>query len=71
MSFELSSGVAHCGGCLEWRGTILSDRPAFGSARSILTGDLKDDDAPNFGNIVDNGVHVIQAIATDAAARLV
>lgn len=66
-SFQLINGVSLYGGFLGGEATP-ADRPAFGSAPSILNGDLAGDDA--LGMFGDNSFHVVRAGGTNATAVL-
>ena len=66
-SFRPKNGVAIRGGFLGGE-TSPANRPAFGAAPSILSGDLDGDDGPNFTNQTDNSFHVINAAGTNGQA---
>ncbi len=59
-SFLLKSGVAVYGG-FEGAETALSDRD-WAVNETILTGDLDDDDEPDFVNRTDNSYHVVKGV---------
>jgi len=67
ISFALQSGVEIYGGFV---GTEASpaERPPFGTAPSVLTGDLNGDDGSNLFN--DNSHHVVNAANTNLSAVL-
>lgn len=69
ISFQLASGVTLRGGFMGGEATLI-DRPAFGVAPSVLSGDLDGDDGPGFTNQDDNSYHVVDASGVDATAVL-
>ncbi|MFT5829507.1 MAG: hypothetical protein ACI9D0_000081, partial [Bacteroidia bacterium] len=64
-SFQLINGVTLYGGFLGGEASP-ADRPAFGTAPSILSGDLAGDDA--LGSFGDNSFHIIRTAGTNATA---
>lgn len=66
-SFRPKNGVSIRGGFLGGE-TSPADRPPFGAAPAILSGDLNGNDGPNFTNQTDNSFHVINAAGTNGLA---
>lgn len=66
-SFSLKNGVTLYGGFLGGE-VSPAERPAFGSAPSILSADLNGDDGS--GSLGDNSFHVIRTAGTNATAVL-
>ena len=66
-SFQLQNGVEIYGGFLGGE-VSPAERPPFGTAPSILTGDLLGNDGSNLFN--DNSFHVVNAANTNATAIL-
>ncbi|MEE2941505.1 MAG: hypothetical protein VX460_14050, partial [Planctomycetota bacterium] len=69
-SFRPKNGVTIRGGFFGGE-TSPADRPAFGDAAAVLSGDLDGDDGPNFTNQTDNSFHVITAAGTTAVGVVV
>jgi hypothetical protein len=65
LSFSLKNGVTIYGGFLGGEASVL-ERPAIGTAPSIMSGDLSGNDGSNLFN--DNSIHVINAAGTNATA---
>lgn len=66
-SFRMNNDVEIYGGFIG-NETAPGQRPAFGMAPSILTGDLNGDDG--MGQISDNSYHVVRAAGSNSAAVL-
>ena len=69
MSFELRSTIALEGGYAGY-GTPNPDERDTGLHETVLSGDLDEDDGPNFDNIDENSYCVVGAANTDASAVL-
>ncbi|MEM6572455.1 MAG: right-handed parallel beta-helix repeat-containing protein, partial [Planctomycetota bacterium] len=69
LSFRLRTGVAVYGGFVGDESSP-DERPALGSAQSVLSADLNGDDLPNMMNRGDNSYHVVRTQSTDATAVL-
>ena len=69
LAFALKTGVEVYGGFAGGEASP-AERPAFGTAESILTGDLAGDDDGLGGNIGENSYHVVTSPGADATAVL-
>ena len=67
-TFPLVSGVAVYGGFLGWEFNLGQRLPQVNV--TVLSGDLRRDDLPGFGNTSDNAYHVVTASGCDATAVL-
>jgi len=67
-TFQLKSGVALYGGFTGVETARDQRNPAANI--TILSGDLAQDDLPNYGNRIDNSYHVVTGSGTDDTARL-
>ncbi|NJL34868.1 MAG: hypothetical protein HC893_14725, partial [Chloroflexaceae bacterium] len=67
-TFSLKDGVAIYGGFAGTE-TLLSERDVAANV-AILSGDLQQNDTPNFGNNADNALHVVTGSGTDSTALL-
>ncbi|NJO07962.1 MAG: hypothetical protein HC876_21950, partial [Chloroflexaceae bacterium] len=67
-TFTLKDGVAIYGGFAGTE-TLLSERDVAANV-AILSGDLQQNDTPNFGNNADNALHVVTGSGTDSTAVL-
>ena len=68
-SFRLRNNVAIYGGFAGGEGSP-DERPAFGTAPSILTADINGDDGPGFTGYAENAYHVVRTPGTDETAVL-
>ncbi len=67
-SFMLKSGVALYGGFAGAESFLAQRDPTANP--TLLSGDLNNNDTPNFGNTIDNSRHVVRAIGVDATSVL-
>ncbi len=68
VSFPLSNGVSLYGSFLN--GAVSKDGRDFQNNASVLNGDLKGNDGPNFANNGENSYHVVSAIGVSTRAVL-
>ena len=68
-SFRMRNNVELYGGFAGGESSP-DERPAFGTAPSILTADVNGDDGPNFAGYAENAYHVVRTPGTDASAVL-